>query len=69
MGVESANGLVPYGGAMMLTGLVLGLAATWVEVQRKSKAEALAMDYAPKGDGRWQCDQFPPALSSSSLTA
>ena len=39
---------------MMLTGLVLGLAATWVEVQRKSKAEALAMDYAPKGDGRWQ---------------
>ena len=53
-GVESANGLVPYGGAMMLTGLFLGLAATWVEVQRKSRAEALAMDYAPKGDGRWQ---------------
>ena len=53
-GVESANGLVPYGGAMMLTGLFLGLAATWVEVQRKSKAEALAMDYAPQADSRWQ---------------
>lgn len=43
--VQNANGLVPYGGGVMLAGLSLGLLATWVEVQRKSKAAALAQSF------------------------
>lgn len=52
-GVEGATGLVPYGGALMLAGLSLGLIATYVEVQRKGKAEQLAQSYAPSSDVHW----------------
>ena len=34
----------------MMVGLSLGLLATWLEVQRKSRAEALARDYAPESN-------------------
>ena len=37
-GMRSASGLLPHGGVLMLGGLALGLAATWMEVQRKAKA-------------------------------
>ena len=47
--VQNANGLVPYGGGVMLAGLSLGLLATWVEVQRKSKAAALAEAFGSEG--------------------
>ena len=53
-GVESASGLLPYGGQLMLGGLVLGLAATWMEVQRKSKAEQLAQSYTVKTSTQWE---------------
>ena len=49
-GIESADGFVPYGGGLMLVGLSLGLLATWMEVQRKSRAQALARDYAPESN-------------------
>jgi hypothetical protein len=52
-GVESASGLLPYGGALMLGGLALGLAATWMEVQRKNKAEQLAQTFATQSENRW----------------
>ena len=48
--VQNANGLVPYGGGMMLAGLSLGLLATWVEVQRKSKAAALAQSFGSEAN-------------------
>ena len=48
--VQNANGLVPYGGGVMLAGLSLGLLATWVEVQRKSKAAALAEAFGAEGN-------------------
>ncbi|MEL0312842.1 MAG: hypothetical protein VXA43_05575, partial [Candidatus Poseidoniales archaeon] len=51
-GIQSADGFVPYGGGLMMVGVTLGLLATWVEVQRKSKAEALAREYAP-GSDQW----------------
>lgn len=51
-GIQSADGFVPYGGGLMMVGVSLGLLATWVEVQRKSKAEALAREYAP-GSDQW----------------
>lgn len=51
-GLQSADGFVPYGGGLMMIGVTLGLLATWVEVQRKSKAEALAREYAP-GSDQW----------------
>ena len=50
--LRNADGFVPYGGGLMLAGLSLGLLATWVEVQRKSRAEALAQEYAP-GSNQW----------------
>ena len=53
-GVRSAAGLLPYGGPLMLGGLALGLAATWMEVQRKAKAEQLAQTFAPRGGTRWE---------------
>ena len=46
---RGTNGLVPYGGGVMLAGLSLGLLATWVEVQRKSKAAALAEAFGAEG--------------------
>ena len=49
-GIESADGFVSYGGGLMMVGLSLGLLATWFEVQRKSRAEALARDYAPESN-------------------
>ena len=52
-GVRSASGLLPYGGALMLGGLALGLAATWMEVQRKAKAERLAQAFVNAGENRW----------------
>ncbi len=52
-GVKSASGLLPYGGALMLGGLALGLAATWMEVQRKSKAEQLALEFATQNTNQW----------------
>ena len=52
-GVGSASGLLPYGGALMMGGMALGLAATWMEVQRKAKAQQLAMTYRPQSDDRW----------------
>lgn len=52
-GVGSASGLLPYGGALMMGGMVLGLAATWMEVQRKAKAQQIAMTYRLRGDDRW----------------
>ena len=52
-GVEGATGLVPFGGALMLGGLSLGLIATYVEVQRKGKAEQLAQSFATASDVHW----------------
>ena len=52
-GVRSASGLLPYGGALMLGGLALGLAATWMEVQRKAKAERLAQTFVNTSENRW----------------
>jgi len=40
-------------GALMMGGMALGLAATWMEVQRKTKAQQLAMTYRPQSDDRW----------------
>lgn len=50
--LKNADGFVPYGGGLMLAGLSLGLLATWMEVQRKSRAEALAQEYA-SGTNQW----------------
>ena len=52
-GLRSASGLLPYGGALMLGGLALGLAATWMEVQRKAKAERLAQAFVNKSESQW----------------
>ncbi len=52
-GVESASGLLPYGSSLMLGGLALGLAATWMEVQRKAGAEQLAQAYGAQTDDQW----------------
>ena len=52
-GVESASGLVPYGGALMMAGMAMGLAATWMEVQRKSRAEALAQSFVSANESTW----------------
>ena len=52
-GVEGATGLVPNGGALMLAGLSLGLIATYVEVQRKGKAEQMAQSYTSASAVHW----------------
>ncbi len=52
-GVEGATGLVPNGGALMLGGLSLGLIATYVEVQRKGKAEQMAQSYTSASEVHW----------------
>ena len=52
-GVKSASGLVPYGGALMMAGMAMGLAATWMEVQRKSRAEALAQSFVSANESTW----------------
>ena len=52
-GLESASGLLPYGGALMLGGLALGLVATWMEVQRKSKAQQMAQSFGATARTVW----------------
>ncbi len=52
-GVESASGLLPYGGALMMAGMAMGLSATWMEVQRQRRAEAMAESYASPQTSDW----------------
>ena len=50
--LRNAVGLLPYGSLLMWTGLLLGLTATTMEVQRFNKAQKLADQFRSQG-GKW----------------
>lgn len=53
-GLENAAGLLPYGGLLMWTGMLMGIAATSSEVRRFTAAQRLAEQFRMEHQGRWE---------------
>ena len=53
-GLENAAGLLPYGGLLMCTGMLMGIAATSSEVRRFTAAQRLAEQFRMEHQGRWE---------------
>ncbi|MDA8839147.1 hypothetical protein N9N14_01530, partial [Candidatus Poseidonia alphae] len=52
-GLQNADGILPYGSALMWLGMLLGIVASTAELRRYQKAQGMAQSFHPIRENQW----------------